>query len=529
MAPRENRGIVNAPESGKQPGLKSAVHRDVWEDNMSNPNKPDLGHPLGIPRRTLLKGAASAGLSGVIGTPFINRLKAMEAHPLAGKKIDMNILGIAGWLPSSLGVKMSPLFADYVKQRYGYDVSFGFAEAPFSDLFQKAATSLATKSQEYNIIISDSQWLGALAKPGWILKLNDIITKNKGLQLEWYSQTVIDTYMRYPDGSQDIWGLPQEGDTKALYVRKDLVEDPKEQAAFQAKYNMKLPSTFEDYENLNATDYEKVMEFFTRPDKGLWGAAWQYSRVYDFCTCPLFSVMWSSGGQIWDAKTGQIEGVLNSDINTKAMELYKSWLKYMPPGATNYGIAEEIDVWTQGKVATCLQWAAVGLAMITPENKDKVMVVPPPKFGKAGAEKRIYCMGGQPWVINAFNDEAKMRVAVDFMNWWYLPETALEYSKRGGNPCDKATMGSAAFNGINPWNRAYKYMLEPGTSQDFWHDPKYSEMLSLQQEGFTSYMTGQSKDAKGVLDYIACGQQQILYDAGTAKKEPSGVCGNVSL
>lgn len=97
----------------------------------------------------------------------------MEPHPLAGKKIDMNILGIAGWLPSSLGVKMSPLFADYVKQRYGYDVSFGFAEAPFSDLFQKAATSLATKSQEYNIIISDSQWLGALAKPGWILKLND--------------------------------------------------------------------------------------------------------------------------------------------------------------------------------------------------------------------------------------------------------------------------------------------------------------------------------------------------------------------
>ncbi|MCW6511161.1 ABC transporter substrate-binding protein [Lichenifustis flavocetrariae] len=484
---------------------------------------------LALPRRTLLKGAGAAGLSTALGAPFINRLYAMEAHPLAGKKIDMNILGIAGWLPSSLGVKMSPLFADYVKQRYGYDVTFGFAEAPFSDLFQKAATSLATKSQEYNIIISDSQWLGALAKPGWILKLNDIIAKNKGLQLDWYSQTVIDTYMAYPDGTKDVWGLPQEGDTKALYVRKDLVQDPKEQAAFMAKYNMKLPSTFEDYENLNADDYEKVMEFFTRPEKGLWGAAWQYSRVYDFCTCPLFSAMWSSGGEIWDAKTGQIEGVLNTDANAAVMERYKSWLKYMPPGATNYGIAEEIDVFTQGKVATCLQWAAVGLAMINAENKDKVMVVPPPKFGKGAEAKRIYCMGGQPWVINAFNDDAKMRVAIDFMNWWYLPETAKEYAKRGGNPCDKATLSSSEFDDVNPWNRAYKFMLEPGRSRDFWHDPKYSEMLSLQQEGFTSFMTGQSKSARGVLDYIACGQQQILYDAGTAKKEPSGVCGNVSL
>lgn len=496
---------------------------------MLNSKDPIGRSSLVLPRRTVLKGGAAAGLSTVLGAPFINRLHAKEEHPLAGKKVEMNILGIAGWLPSSLGVKMSPLFADYVKERYGYDVTFGFAEAPFSDLFQKAATSLATKSQEFNIIISDSQWLGALAKPGWILKLNDVMAKNKGLQIPWYSQTVVDTYMRYPDGSDEIWGLPQEGDVMALYVRKDLVEDPKEQAAFQAKYNMKLPSTFEDYENLNADDYEKVMEFFTRPDKGLWGAAWQYSRVYDFCTCPLFSVMWSSGGQIWDPKTGQVEGVLNTADNAKAMERYKSWLKYMPPGATNYGIAEEIDVFTKGKVATCAQWAAVGLVMITKENKDKVLVVPPPKFGPKGNEKRIYCMGGQPWVVNAFNDEAKMRVAIDFMNWWYRPETSLEYTKRGGNPCDKATMDSADFEKINPWNRLYKFMLQPGTSQDFWHDPKYSEMLALQQEGFTSYMTGQSKNAQGVLDYIACGQQQILADEGTAKTQPSSKCANVSL
>ena len=66
----------------------------------------------------------------------------------------------------------------YAKDKYGYDVSFSFADAPFGTLFQKAATSLATRSQEYNIIISDSQWLGALATPGWIVQLNDIIAKN---------------------------------------------------------------------------------------------------------------------------------------------------------------------------------------------------------------------------------------------------------------------------------------------------------------------------------------------------------------
>ncbi|MDQ0467759.1 extracellular solute-binding protein [Labrys wisconsinensis] len=487
------------------------------------------GAGLVIPRRTLLKGAAALGLSSAFGAPFINRLKAAEAHPLAGKKIEMNVLGIAGWLPSSLGVKMSPLFADYVKERYGYDVSFGFAEAPFADLFQKAATSLATKSQEYNIIISDSQWLGALAKAGWILKLNDAIAANKNLQLDWYSQTVIDTYMVYPDGSKDIYGLPQEGDTIALYIRKDMLHDPAEQQAFAAKYNAKLPQTFEDFDALTMDEFEKVAEFFTRPDKQVWGTAMQNSRVYDFATCFYYPFLWSQGGDIWDAKTGQVEGILNTDANAKALEQMKSWLKYQPPGATNFGIAEEIDVFQQGKVFSCFQWAAVGLAMINDANRDKVMVVPPPKHGKGADAKRIYTMGGQPWVINAFNDEAKMRVAIDFMNWWYLPETTLEYAKRGGNPCDKATLSKPEFDTINPWNRAYKFMLEPGRSRDFWHDPKYSEMLAVQQEGFTSYLTGQTASAKQALDYVACQQQQILYDSGTAKTEPTGVCGSISL
>jgi hypothetical protein len=77
--------------------------------------------------------------------------------------------------------------------------------------------------------------------------------------------------------------------------------------------------------------------------------------------------------------------------------------------------------------------------MITDKNKNRVMVVPPPGFKqKDGSLKRLYSIGGQPWVINAFNDQAHMTVALDFLEWWYLPATQLEFAKRGGNPCVKA-------------------------------------------------------------------------------------------
>lgn len=486
---------------------------------------------LMMPRRQVLKGIGVSTAAAAMSMPVTKRAFGREEHPLTGRTIDMNILGIAGWLPSSLSVAMTPLFNDYVKERFGYEVEFAFAEAPFSDLFQRAATSLATRSQEFNIIISDSQWIGALAEPGWILQLNDVIAANPGLDIDWYSQTVIDTYMAYPDGTQKIWGLPQEGDTIALFVRKDMLHDEAERAAFQEKYGMPLPQTFEDFEDLTMTDFEKVADHFNRPDKEMWGTAMQYSRVYDFVTCYLYPFMFSQGGDIWDASTGQVEGILNSDINATAMTQMKEWLKYQPPGATNFGIAEQIDVFTTGKVFSCFQWAAVGLAMITEEMKanDQVMVVAPPKHGTGDAADRIYTMGGQPWVINAFNDEEKMRVAIDFMNWWYLPETALEFARRGGNPADRPTLTADGFDDINPWNRAYKYMLEPGRSRDFWHHPKYAEMLAVQQEAFSSYMTGQTADPMQALNYAACNQQQILFDAGSASEGSSRACITASL
>jgi multiple sugar transport system substrate-binding protein len=449
-------------------------------------------------------------------------------HPLKGQKIDMAILGIGGWLPSRLGVDMSPIFAKYAKEKYGYDVSFTFAEAPFSALFQKAASTLATRSQEYNIIISDSQWLGALAEPKWIVKVSDLAKQHPEFNIEWYDKVIKESYQAYPDGSNELWGLPEEGDTVALFVRKDLFQDPKEKAAFKAKYNMELPQTFEDWEKISFTEMEKIAEFFTRPDKGLYGTELQYSKEYDFMSMYLYPFQWSNGGQIWDAKQGKIYGVLNSKENAEGMVWNKRWLKYQPPGAINYGIAENIDAFTQDKVATAFQWAAVGLAMINEKNKDKVMVVPPPGMRqKDGSIKRLYCIGGQPWVINAFNDKAHMTVAVDFLKWWYLPETQLEFAKRGGNPAVKKVLETPGFDNIQPWYRAYKYMLS--RSRDFWHEAKYSEMLAAQQEAFTAYATGGVADPATALEWAACEQQKILFEAGRTKIQPPDSCKNAQL
>lgn len=483
-------------------------------------------------RRSMLRGglAAGVGMGALMSRPRWV-YSSENDHPLRGETIDMNILGIAGWVPSALSVEMAEeLFTEYAREKYGYTPRFDFRDSPFGDMFQRAATSLATGSQDYNIIISDSQWLGAFSEPGWIVPVNPIIEENPELDIEWYSPVLERSYQEYPEGTGEKWGFPQVGDTLVMYVRKDLLENEDERSAFRERYDMELPRTFEDFEELSIDDYEKICEFFTRPDDDLYGTLLQQSREYDFFSMFVYPFMFSTGGDIFDKETWQVDGLLNSESNARALERMVGFLQYQPSGAINYGIAEVIDAFTQGRAFSAWQWAAVGPAMLPEDMADRVMIVPPPAFPQSdGSLRRQYCVGGQPWVINAFNNDARMRVALDYMKWWYLPEVQLEYARRGGCPSDRATLESPGFEDIQPWFRAYKYMMRNNRNRDTFKVPQYAELLSIQQEAFTSYATGQTESAQQALDYAACRQQDLMHSVGTAASPAPPECGDIEL
>lgn len=514
----------------------AALLRAATTGNMNRRNLLGRGIALGL---------SAPALAGLLSA-YTPASAAAQDNPLAGQTVDMTILGIAGWPPSRLGVDMAnELFKPFAKETYGYDVNFSFEEAPFESLFQKAATSLQSGSAQYNIIISDSQWLGALAEPGWIVRLNDIIAANPDLDIKFEEAAAIG-YRIYPDGSDNIYGFPQEGDTIALFVRQDLMTSQDERDAYKAANGDEdLPQTYDEWLDVDMDRYERICTHFTRPDDNIYGTALQWSKVYDFVSCYAYPFMWSNGGKAWDPTTGQVEGIANSEINIKGLEQNKRFIALAPPGASNYGIAEEVDVFTAGTVATCLQWSALGPQMmnqkagapagevadaarpVTPAN---VLIVPPPGFKQADDSlNRVYTLGGQPWVLNAFNDEAHQQVAVDFMKFWYLPATQLEFAKRGGNPTVTAVLDDPGFDEMQPHFKAFKYMIRENRSQDFWHDPNYAEMLAIQQEAWNGFISDVVPDAKLALDYTACKQQEILYDAGRSDIEPSAACDDISL
>src|SRR5262249_12418519 len=143
------------------------------------------------------------------------------------------------------------------------------------------------------------------------------------------------------------------GDGLGFAYRKDLFEDPAEKGAFRERYGYELapPKTWEQFRD--------VAQFFTRPEKGLYGAALYYAGLdgYDDVTMAFDQILWSFGGQWSDPATGTVEGVLNSPQGVKALEFFARELKqYTPPGSESYGLFQATEPFSSGKVAMAQNW-----------------------------------------------------------------------------------------------------------------------------------------------------------------------------
>ena len=100
------------------------------------------------------------------------------------------------------------------------------------------ASQWAAKSDTYDMVVGDSQWIGQGATQGHYVDLTEFMTSN-GID-KTVTAATLKYYGEYPVGSGTYWAYPTEGDAVGWAYRKDLFEDPKEMADFKAKYGYDL-------------------------------------------------------------------------------------------------------------------------------------------------------------------------------------------------------------------------------------------------------------------------------------------------
>lgn len=449
------------------------------------------------------------------------------------------------WPPTRF---MKEEFDRAYKASSGNNVTLEMDFIPWPSFYERVAASLTSGEQKYQMIVTDSQWLGSFVDGGYYMDVTDLIKADPALSkvMRDLHPSVIAAYSTYPYKNPSFvkanpfpapdtkyYGFPQFPDVYVTYYRKDLFCSPKEAASYEKAFNAKLPCTYEDWQQVDWTQFENFGKHFRRKkgealgegtaDDDFYGIAYQAGKAYDFSSMQINAFIWQYGGSIWDETQqpkGQAEGVVNSASNVKALEHYLSMIQYMPPVAQTgqMDIFVVQDLFMQGKVAAAIDWVGLGEPILSPKTSkvsDKSAFGPTPGLRRAdGTLDRSANIGGQPFVFTTWNSQEVVGEALGIVKWWLDPATQKKFVANGGQSALTSVMADPSYDGLRPWNRAYRELLD--YQRDVWHIPEFFELLTQQQQQFDKAITGQIS-AKEALDTVAGFQQELLEDAGRIK------------
>lgn len=448
--------------------------------------------------------------------------------PAAAKDIVLNMAG-PDWGPTRF---LQEEANRSYKAASGNNVTVVLDFIPWPNFYERVAASMASGEEKYQMVVTDSQWLGQFVEGGKFLKLNDYIDADPELQalMKDIHPAMVDAYSTYPHKSENYYGFPQMPDTKLTWYRKDLFCHDGERDAFKKAFNKTLPCTYEEWADTDWDTWEAVGKHFKRSagDKlgdetlteDFYGIAFQAGKGYDFSSMQINAFIWQWGADIWDESNepkAHAQGVVNSDAAVQAFQRYLDMLQYAPPVAQTgqMDIFQIQELFSQGKVAAIINWAALAPPAIDPATSKVAghvgFALTPGRRMPDGKISRWDNIGGQPFALTTWNDEETVKEALAFVKWWLSEDVQVKFSENGGESGLQSVMAKPGYNDFRPWNRAHVALLD--WQKDVWHVPEFFELLTQQQEEFDKAITGQIS-AKEALDNIAGFQEELLMEAG---------------
>ena len=276
---------------------------------------------------------------------------AMSAAPAVAESI--NVLVEGG------GAQEQKPIAEKFKAETGIDVNF--VEVPYAGVYDKLSAEIASGKSQYDVATVDVIWLPKFAE--FAEPLDALFTEDikKDLPAALLSDAQI--------GGKFV-GMPTWANSEILFYRKDLFSDPKQQAAFKAKYGRDLapPKTWQEFRDAAA--------FFTQDNNGtkLYGTDVVGANPEEWMATVLQA---GSPGVVLDDK-GNV--IIDNAQHLKALQFYTDVAckdHSTPAGAAQVDWGAAQNMFYQGQTAMMRFWAHA--YRLTPKDSkvaDNVGVAP---------------------------------------------------------------------------------------------------------------------------------------------------------
>ena len=395
-------------------------------------------------------------------------------------------LGWAAWDPANALQELTKEFT----AETGIDVNFEFV--PWPNFADRMLNELNNKGKTFDLLIGDSQWIGAGAVYGHYVKLNDFFDK-EGISMNDFSPATVYAYSTWPKGSENYYALPAMGDALAWAYRKDWFDRPELKSEFKKKhgYDLGVPASWDQL-------YDMCTFFQGREIDGQkrYGAAINTERVSEGITMGVTAAMYAWGMEYENPnKPYDMEGYFNSPQAVEAVEFYrKLYEDCAPPGHSDAYMVANLDAYKSGQVAFQMNWYAFWPGVSKEDSDGRVSgFFANPKQNVAAAT-----LGGQGISVVKYSD--KQDLALEYIKWFARPDVQQIWWDLGGYSCHNDVLNSPSF----PTSTVYAqgFLDSMGIVKDFWQEPTFVELMLPMQEAIHDYVVNGKGTAKGALDKI---------------------------
>ncbi len=404
---------------------------------------------------------------------------ALTAMPASAQQL--TILW-AEWDPANY---LQELVNDYTAET---GVTVTVETVPWPDFQTKAFSEFNARGDAYDMVVGDSQWLGAGSTGGHYVELTDFLVEHN--IHETFVPATIKYYAEY-DGKH--WAIPLEGDANGWAYRKDWFEDPDEMAAFKDKYGYDL-GVPENYDQLR-----DIAEFFHRPDENRYGVALYTQTGYDALAMGVEMTIFTYGGELGDYATYEVDGIVNSPENIAALEMYRELFTFTPPNWGQSFFQENNQAITEGLVAMSMNYFAFFPALANsatnPHAEGTGYFTNP--AGPGG--QQYAALGGQGISIISYSQNQEE--SFKFLEWFVREDVQKKWGELGGYTCHAAVLESEEFRNATPFNQAFFESMQ--IVKDFWATPEYAELLIQMNDRLHPYVVGGEGTAQAALDGLA--------------------------
>ena len=395
-------------------------------------------------------------------------------------------LGWAAWDPANALQELTKEFT----AETGIDVNFEFV--PWPNFADRMLNELNNKGKTFDLLIGDSQWIGAGAVYGHYVKLNDFFDK-EGISMNDFSPATVYAYSTWPKGSENYYALPAMGDALAWAYRKDWFDRPELNSEFKKKYGYDLgvPANWNQLHDMCSFFQGREIDGQKR-----YGAAINTERGSEGITMGVTAAMYAWGMEYENPnKPYDMEGFFNSPQAVEAVEFYrKLYEDCAPPGHSDAYMVANLDAYKSGQVAFQMNWYAFWPGVSKEDSDGRVSgFFANPKQNVAAAT-----LGGQGISVVKYSD--KQDLALEYIKWFARPDIQQKWWDLGGYSCHNDVLNSPSF----PTSTVYAqgFLDSMGIVKDFWQEPTFVELMLPMQEAIHDYVVNGKGTAKGALDKI---------------------------